>query len=208
MQKLTYQLLQQRQKRHWDRLERSTYSMKSNCDTEQIRPDDDLVPFYDYDDGLLSPPPEKEGQVLFRAYQTPALIKRLHSFNPMMLLHVSHLDHIYLNNIRGEKPWKHRPTSHQHVSLIPTSLVTSALTRIRTYTLKTCKGLFKSIFKPASLPPKNNDTVSFYCSAKSEFTAAGKLHYILSEVKPSFSSSLCFEQFLKLYCLHSNLMVN
>lgn len=166
IQKLTYQLLQQRQNRY---LERSTRSMKIKCETEQITTGDDLLPFYCYDDSLLSPPPEKERFY----YQTPALITNLYNYKHDLILHASHLDHTFSNN-NTEKTLKHHIASNQH------SLLTRTTSKILAY----CKMFFDSIFNPASSRlRKNTDTISFYCPAKSEFTAAGKLHYILSEVK-------------------------
>jgi hypothetical protein len=151
VQKLTYQLLHQRQKRYLDRLERSTRSMS---DTEQIMTD-----FYGYDDGLLSPPPEKHW-----TYQTPKLITNIHKCKPV-LLHTSRLDHSYTV--------KYHLASNQRTPLIPT-----AFNRLAVYTKK----FFTSLFKSTASSRSSNDTVAFYCPAKSEFSAAGKLHYILSEV--------------------------
>lgn len=204
IQKLTYQLLQQR------RLERST---NSTCDTEQIGPPSppnngdtpcDLHRnYFEYNDDsgiLLSPPPETDGYLdvapqlqsnNHHHYTSKSSdycsIKPLfhHQPNkiPTIIQHVTKtrpLTHISTPNVLSII----EPKLQQHSLLIPSSPpVTAAISLAAS--LKALSGRIRSFFafqKPKQQSHYRKEKVSACCSATSEYVAAGKLHYILSQV--------------------------
>ncbi|KAK4518796.1 uncharacterized protein ATC70_009019 [Mucor velutinosus] len=203
IQKLTYQLLQQR------RLERSTHS---TCDTEQMGlpspPNNGDTPcdfhrnYFEYNDDsdpLLSPPPETNGcfdgapqlqsnnhhhyasrssdycsiKPLFhhQPTKTPIIIQHIIKIRPLTHLSTPNVVSIIESKLQ------------QHSLLISPSSPATTVTSLAT-NLKALENKITSFFafeKPKQKLRHRKEKVSTCCTATSEYVAAGKLHYILSQ---------------------------
>lgn len=230
LQKLTYQLLQQRH------LERSTNSKNlSCCDTEQIgppSPPDSTVPcdhqtYFDYNDdnhsSLLPSPPLED----YKFDVVPQLQSNNHhyaskssDFCSIKPIYKHHHYHHNTTNSSNNIPTlirhlalatKNRP--NLHLSLLPiepkllipatvacqnseSDVTCAALSSIAS-NLKAIATSIKSLFffHQPNQKATQKEKVSTCCTATSEYVAAGKLHYIISQVRrkekdplPSFPS--------------------
>ncbi|KAL9537083.1 hypothetical protein MBANPS3_012099 [Mucor bainieri] len=205
IQKLTYQLLQQR------RLERSTNSTR---DTEQIGPPSppnngdtprDLHRNYfecNDDSGLLlSPPPETDGYFDV-APQLQSNNHHHYASKPSDVCSIKPLFHRQLNKIpitiqhatKISRPITHistpnvlsiiEPKLQQHCSLLipPLSPATAAISLATSFrALGSRIASFFAFQKPKQQSHCRKEKVSTCCAATSEYVAAGKLHYILSQ---------------------------
>lgn len=217
IQKLTYQLLQQR------RLERST---NSTCDTEQLgppsppnnsdKPCDLHRNYFEYNDDsglLLSPPPETDG-CFDVAPQLQSNNHHHYASKSSDYCSVKPLFHHQFNKIPilTQHATKTRPRTHisiptvfstviktklQHSPLIsPSPAATTAISLVSN--LRALGSRIKSFFafqKPKHKSYDRKEKVSTCCTATSEYVAAGKLHYILSQVSihihTTHASRLC-----------------
>ncbi|GAN07689.1 pkinase-domain-containing protein [Mucor ambiguus] len=200
IQKLTYQLLQQR------RLERST---NSTCDTEQIGPPsppnngdtpcDFHRNYFEYNDDsglLLSPPPETDGYFDV----APQLQSNNHhhytskssdycSIKPLFH-HQPNKIPIIIQHTTKIRPLTHTSTPNV-LSIIEPKLQQNSLSIFPvspaisfTTSLKALGNRITSSFafqKPKQRSYHRKENASTYCTATSEYVAAGKLHYILSQ---------------------------
>lgn len=211
IQKLTYQLLQQR------RLERSTNSKNLNCDTEQIGPPsppnndrtcDHQQNYFDYDDNLLSPPEEKPEHYFDDA--APQLQSNNHhsaskssdfcSIKPIYKHHYYNIPIITQHSTTKIRPNIHLSTPHifaiepkLQLSLISAcqknelnaklaSATISLTSNLKTFGNKIKSFLFSS-YKSKQKRHYRKEKLSTCYTATSEYVAAGKLHYILSQVR-------------------------
>ena len=211
IQKLTYQLLQQR------RLERSTNSKNVNCDTEQIgppsppnndRPCDHQQNYFEYDDSLLSPPSEEKPMHYFddvtpqlqsNNYHNASKSSDFCSIKPIYKHHYYNIPIIIQHSTTKIRPIIHISTPYifsiepkLQLSLISAcqknelnaKLASAAV--LLTSNLKAFGNKIKSLFLSHKSKQKRHyrkETVYTCCTATSEYVAAGKLHYILSQVR-------------------------